>query len=269
MTRTPSAIERFWDRFIARLLKQGVKATAARWYVIRAEHYLKAFPDKRLADHTAEDVAGYLQSLGRQGTIAEWQFVQVIDALQNLFQTAGVASADQVDWAFWRGSARTLTPNHPTIAREAGPMTDEPVSGARFKDKRNAPSFLDQVRREHPTVLERLMAEIRRRHYSIRTEQAYEGWLCRFIAFCGHQDLTHLDPKRIVAFLEDLAVRGNVAASTQNQALNALVFFHPNGAGVTGPCGRIDHHDLYARVEPWRPGDVESFRWVVAPVLSG
>lgn len=151
-----SAVAHFWDRFIARLLKRGVKASAARWYVIRAERYLKAFPDKRLADHTAEDVPGYLQALGRQGTVEDWQFTQVVDALQILFQTAGVASADRVDWAFWRDSARGLTPNHPTIAREAGPMADGPVSGTRFKDKRNAPSFLDQVRCEHAAVLERL-----------------------------------------------------------------------------------------------------------------
>jgi hypothetical protein len=75
-------------------------------------------------------------------------------------------------------------------------------------------------------VLYALTAEIRRRAYSIRTEQAYEHWACRFIAFCRKRDPRELGAAEAGAFLEDLAVRGNVAASTQNQALNALVFLY-------------------------------------------
>jgi integron integrase len=101
-----------------------------------------------------------------------------------------------------------------------------PVSGRRFKVKTNSASFLDSVREKHAPLLERLISEIRRRNYSIRTEQAYETWVCRFIAFSGHRDPRELGEKQIVAFLEYLAVRGNVAASTQGQALNALVFLY-------------------------------------------
>jgi integron integrase len=72
--------------------------------------------------------------------------------------------------------------------------------------------------------MERLAAEIRRRKYSIRTEQIDESWACRFILFCGGRDPSEVGADRIVAFLEDLAVRGQVWASTQNQALNALLF---------------------------------------------
>jgi hypothetical protein len=75
-------------------------------------------------------------------------------------------------------------------------------------------------------VLHALIAEIRRRAYSIRTEQADEHWACRFIAFCRNRDPRDLGAAEVGAFLEDLAVRGNVAASTQNQALNALVFLY-------------------------------------------
>jgi Phage integrase family/Phage integrase, N-terminal SAM-like domain len=55
-------VARFWDRYTRNLLKKSVKADAARWYVRRAEQYLEAFPGRRLADHTAEDVNGYLQA---------------------------------------------------------------------------------------------------------------------------------------------------------------------------------------------------------------
>jgi len=67
---------------------------------------------------------------------------------------------------------------------------------------------------------------MRRRAYSIRTEQAYEGWATRFIAFCHNADPRACGGNEIVSFLQDLAVRRKVAASTQNQALNALVFLY-------------------------------------------
>gem|GEM_PF-2995019 len=186
-----------------------------RWHVRRAEQYLKAFPDKRLAEHSAEDVAGYLEEAGRKDGIADWQFVQIVDAIQNLLQTAGAQVADEVDWMYWHDSARALEQGHPTIAREGGSDGERPVSGARFKEKRNRTSALDAVRRKHGPLLERLVAEIRRRKYSIRTEQTYETWACRFILFCEGQDPSGVGEDRIVAFLEDLAVRGQVAASTQ------------------------------------------------------
>jgi hypothetical protein len=49
-TTSNIAIERFWDRFVDHAKKIGVKETALRWHVLRAEEYLKAFPDKRLSD---------------------------------------------------------------------------------------------------------------------------------------------------------------------------------------------------------------------------
>ena len=55
-----------------------------RWYVLRAEHYLKEFPDKRLAAHNTEEVAGYLEVAGRIDGMSDWQFVQIVDARQIL-----------------------------------------------------------------------------------------------------------------------------------------------------------------------------------------
>jgi site-specific recombinase XerD len=68
------------------------------------------------------------------------------------------------------------------------------------------------------------VGEIRRRAYSIRTEQAYDQWVCRFVEFFDDQDPRKLGAGEVKAFLEHLAVRGRVAVSTQSQALNALVF---------------------------------------------
>ncbi|WPL16844.1 Tyrosine recombinase XerC [Thiorhodovibrio winogradskyi] len=231
-----NAEDRFWERFIDLARTNGIKETAIRWHVHRAERYLKAFPGKRLAQHTVDDVTGYLEEAGRLGRLKDWKFVQTVDAIQNLLDTARAPVAEQVDWAFWRDSARALDADHPTVAREtlpavAGKTADQQVSGYVFKRKQNAPSPLDAVRESHHTLLERMIAEIRRRKYSIRTEQAYEAWVCRFILFCDNRDPADLGSGRPRAFLEDLAVRGNVSASTQSQALNALAFFYQQVLG--------------------------------------
>ncbi|MEM7404266.1 MAG: integron integrase [Pseudomonadota bacterium] len=76
-----------------------------------------------------------------------------------------------------------------------------------------------------PQELDELRKAIRLRHYSIRTEQAYLGWVKRFHWFHRGIPFDDLGYAHVRAFLSDLAVQGNVAASTQNQALNALVFF--------------------------------------------
>ncbi|MGB7538732.1 MAG: integron integrase [Anaerolineales bacterium] len=76
-----------------------------------------------------------------------------------------------------------------------------------------------------PALIERLRSSIRLRHYSIRTEQTYVDWTRRFLAFHSGVPLEALAEPEISAFLTFLAVREIVAASTQNQALNALVFF--------------------------------------------
>jgi len=67
---------------------------------------------------------------------------------------------------------------------------------------------------------------IRRKHYSIRTEQAYLEWAKRYILFHAKRHPQEMGEAQIVAFLNHLAVDRQVAAATQNQALNALVFLY-------------------------------------------
>ena len=69
-------------------------------------------------------------------------------------------------------------------------------------------------------------AAIRLRHYSWRTEKAYTDWVRRFILFHGKRHPAELGETEVGAFLSDLAVRRAVAASTQNQALSALLFLY-------------------------------------------
>lgn len=86
-----------------------------------------------------------------------------------------------------------------------------------------------------PRLLEQVRELIRIRHYSIRTEQAYVQWIRRYIVFHGKRHPSELGAPELTAFLTDLAVRGKVSASTQNQALNAILFLYRDVLKITLP----------------------------------
>ena len=83
------------------------------------------------------------------------------------------------------------------------------------KDASSKPRLLDQVRQA-----------IRARHYSKRTEKAYVDWIKRFIFFHGMRHPVEMSELEINQFLTDLAVSRKVSASTQNQALSAILFLY-------------------------------------------
>lgn len=73
------------------------------------------------------------------------------------------------------------------------------------------------------------------RHFSPRTEEAYLGWMRRYHAFHGRRNPDGLGAQHVTAFLNSLATHGQVAASTQNQALAALLFLYREVLGVRLP----------------------------------
>jgi Phage integrase, N-terminal SAM-like domain/Phage integrase family len=77
-----------------------------------------------------------------------------------------------------------------------------------------------------PRLLDRVREALRARHYSRRTEKASVAWIPRYILFHGKRHPAELGATEITAFLSSLAVQANVAASTQNQALSALLFHY-------------------------------------------
>ncbi len=77
-----------------------------------------------------------------------------------------------------------------------------------------------------PRLLDRVREAIHVRHYSIRTEDAYVQWIRRFILFHNKRHPDSMAEKEITEFLTHLAIQKNVSASTQNQALSALLFLY-------------------------------------------
>ena len=86
-----------------------------------------------------------------------------------------------------------------------------------------------------PRLLDQVRARIRFKHYSIRTEQAYTGWIRRFIVANGRRHPKELGAREVEAFLTRLATETNVSAATQNQALSALLFLYREVLGLDLP----------------------------------
>lgn len=84
-------------------------------------------------------------------------------------------------------------------------------------------------------LLDQVRNEIRFRHYSIRTEESYIQWIKRYIYFHSKRHPKDMGAEEVTAYLTHLAVNRDVAASTQNQALSALLFLYKNVLKVDLP----------------------------------
>lgn len=102
------------------------------------------------------------------------------------------------------------------------------------------------------TFGEAVRRAVRLRHLSVRTEEAYVHWIRRFVAHHGGRRPADLGAEHVTAFLSALATECRVAASTQNQALAALLFLY---------------RDVYGRDLPWLDTVVRAKRPVRVPVV--
>lgn len=214
------AITRFWDKYIEKTKAYGVKVEVARWYVRHAEQYIDAHKDIRLSTHTESDLDLYLDEIGRNTRLKDWQFRQVIDALKILF-----LDMVKADWAVtfpWQermDGTQSLPAQHPTVIESS-------YSASISDNDSHRADIVNEVYSLFPEVFDRLVGVIRTRQYSIRTEQAYATWVVRFIRFNNNRHPAELGGADIVRYLEYLVVKRNVSASTQGQALNALIFLY-------------------------------------------
>ena len=116
-----------------------------------------------------------------------------------------------------------------------------------------------------PRLLDQVRAAIRLRHYSPKTEESYVSWIRRFILFHGKRHPRELGETEVTAFLSDLAVTRGSSASTQNQALSAVLFLY---SAVLGRCPstameawakRLGHCTCFQRSSRWtRPSALRS-----------
>jgi len=197
---------------------------------MRAEHYIAAHPGRRLIEHTRGDVEAYLVALGRNTGLKAWQFRQTVEAIQKLFELVGVNWLGDMDWAHWHDSAQGLEATHPTVARDYLPLPGPSGAGtapdATGDQAPGAVTTLAAVRAAHGALLDQVTKTLRLRGLAIRTEQTYLHWIMRFFGYLGTRDPLNQGPDAVASFLEELALVRKVSASTQNLALNALVFLY-------------------------------------------
>lgn len=96
------------------------------------------------------------------------------------------------------------------------------------------PALNDSAARQ-PKLLDQLRAAIRVKHYSYSTEKTYLHWAKRFILFHGKRHPSDMGAPEVEAFLSALATERNVSASTQNQAMHAILFLYRDVLHVTLP----------------------------------
>lgn len=216
-------IEKFWDRYIALVHGENVRPPADRWYVVRVEAYINAHSEKKLKEHNKQDVENWLEMLGRKKSLNDWQFRQTVHAIQILFEC--LIKADwvrQVDWQHWKEAARDLPKDHVTVGRSYQPVA---MLEDMNRNENKGRAIVDNEQCSHEVIIDALIKALRLGHYAYRTEQSYMAWVKRFLVHRGQADPRQLGAQDVASFLEYLALRRHVSSSTQNQALNALVFF--------------------------------------------
>lgn len=229
------AVVRFYDNYLKCLHNAGIPQKQRRWFVKHIEGFVEAQRGRGIRTLSAADISQYLETIGRRKRLTDWQFRQIVHAIRILY--CGLLASplcQEIDWQYWIDASQHLGSDHPSQARQ---LTPEELG---YLKERSGSGPLNHVRASHRDLLVRFTTEIRARGLAYRTEQSYEQWLCRFILFCKGASPESVGPPEVRAFLDHLAVIRHVSASTQNQALNALVF-------------------LYKQVLGRDPGDLESF----------
>jgi len=210
-----SSISHFWDKFILKSKDYGVRSHKAYWYVRHAEAYIKSSAGLRLSQHTAQRVEQYLSEKYGSPRYEGWQLRQILTALEILFK-----EMVKPGWA---------DEHTPRPLDSSGNDIDAKSIHAQLAQKSvHAASLFSQVFAKYPGHVSDLITQVRIRHYSIRTEQAYLNWVLRLIAYWGFEDPVTYTDENLRVYLEYLVVNRHVSSSTQAQALSAIVFFYKN-----------------------------------------
>jgi integron integrase len=198
MMQKDNDVNEFWLKFREFSLGSGVDPELADWYERWGRKFAVSMKGT-LRDRTGEDIEAFLMKLAGQKMVA-WQRAQVKEALLFLYD-----KFLRIDISGEKYPGASVT----------GP--------AGFRD---CVVDAQKIRSAYAKEIEKFKNEMRFRHYSSRTEKSYLGWLERYFSFHNCKWLTEISkPVRIREYLDYLATIRQVSASTQNQALNSLVFF--------------------------------------------
>ncbi len=208
--------ENFWVQYFKILKLAKVEDHKLKWFRIRAEAYIKSYPDTPIRSHSPQMVDAWLSKIGRNFNMELWQFSHAVLTLRYLF-----IDCLNLDWAKdypWSARQKLYAQRYRQYEIESlkAHATDEI-----YVKKRPVKSLLNRYKNE----LEPMIRCIRLKHYSYRTEETYIQWMARFFAFHSAIPVAELSGQHVVRYLEHLVMERNVSASTQKQCLNAIVFY--------------------------------------------
>ncbi len=193
-------------RMAARLRESGVPEVEIPWRVRWVERFVAGLGGLTVQKASLDDALQYLHQSASSGKLQEWQVHQAAESLRYFFR--------EIVPRKWSEAIRAPVADFSKV-RLANPLVPPEVSVL--------PDWSKPARTPEE-AMDRLRTSLRARHYAIRTEQAYADWVRRFFRAYPTKMPPELGEPEVRRFLEGLAVRGHVAASTQNQALNALVY---------------------------------------------
>jgi integron integrase len=233
-----SGEEKFWDDYEKALKAGGIPEKYVEHHVRNVEHFIKKARGLKLRSHCGEDIGEYLVKVVLRGTLQDWQYAQLIESLRILFQKVVKTEwAAKFPWAKWNEPHLNFPDKLVEYSGERDTWKPE-VGQQSFRDEVHG-NGIKELHREH---IEKLRTVIRSKHYSIRTEQTYEDWVMRLLAFTDLPTPYRLCARHVREYLNYLANERKVAASTQNQALSAIAFFWKAVLGVElGDLGDFDY----------------------------
>lgn len=242
------------EGFVAVAREAGAVEKTIPYLMGWVERFFATQPGRKREEMGRAEIEGFLAELATRPFISNWQVAQARTALELYYEKfRGIALAPRPAWD--PGNTPTghpVVPNGPETAREKIPSTGTAVRPipnpvhemnkyppAGEGVNQNHPPNCGPPRPNHPCAhadtkaqgktdwpaLEARLREcLRVAHYSYQTEKTYIGWIRNFISFHGGKKPSTMGPDDVRAFLRHLAEERQVAASTQNQALNSVVF---------------------------------------------
>jgi integron integrase len=205
----------FWTEYAVTLRKLDIPEAQCNYFVDWVKRFERFINGLSFDQVTPEIAQSFLGELKKENWVSDFLINQARQALRILYK-------DHLKIGLSKASFRK-------------PILFSDSAGLR-KD----------LLRNHDALIRAVVSEIRTRHYSIRTEEAYVAWIKRFLAFHKVTDLAKITSDHVRRYLDFLAMERDVAASTQNQALNAIVF-------------------MFAEVIKRDPGDFSNFAYAKRP----
>jgi len=201
------SIQRFLTVLKSAQLTEADQVWFGRW-ITRYAVFLRQEKADRL-EVSEQIVISFGRSL-LANNVAAWQRLQAVRAIE--FYRSEILQSDQPD----------LLTIKQALQRRAASEGGQAIELTEKEKK----ELVGVIHPKEPLWIQKMRAELRLMHYALSTETAYIGWVLRFMSYVGTEQLETVGAPELKEFLSRLAVQGEVAASTQNQALCGILFFY-------------------------------------------